>query len=60
MDAPWSGGAASHLGAPEAAPVVALLAEPLHEFDGVGDQAERVVRQQHVGRQLDVRRAGLP
>lgn len=52
--------AESHLSAPEAPPVVTLLAEPLHEFHTFRDQTEFVLGQQYVGRHLDVCGARLP
>ena len=50
----------SHLSAPESPPGVPLLAEPLHEAEPLCDEAQFVLREQHVGRHLDVRRARLP
>lgn len=50
----------SHLSAPEAPPVVTLLAEPLHELHTFRDQTKFVLGQQYVGRHLDVCRARLP
>ena len=49
-----------HLSAAEAAAVVPLPAEPLHEAQTVRDEVQLVVGEQQVRRHLNVRRARLP
>lgn len=50
----------SDLSTSESPLVVPLLAEPLHEAEAIGEETQSVLREQKVGRHLDVCGARLP
>lgn len=55
-----SAAAAFHLSAPEPSQVVPLSAEPPHDAQTLLDDAQLVMREQQVGRHLNVCGARLP